>query len=300
MDPKSLVKLNFHKNADGKYHCPVTFRVFNANSHIVAIKTTGNVYSFDAVERLNIKPKNFKDLVTDEPFKRTDIITLQDPTQLDKFNMGTFHHLKHNLKVDEDETAEALKDPTFKIRTITPEMKSTLETLEKEYAEPEIKIKGRGPDEKATMKNAAHYSMGRVSASLTSTIGGPQTVNEAAVIDKDTLRYKAVKKKGYVRIHTNHGDLNVELHCDMIPKTCENFIILAKRGYYNGTVFHRSIRNFMIQGGDPTATGTGGESAWGSPFKDEFKPNLIHQGRGILSMANSGPNTNKSQLCVVV
>ncbi|KAH0625566.1 hypothetical protein JD844_015139 [Phrynosoma platyrhinos] len=82
------------------------------------------------------------------------------------------------------------------------------------------------------------------------------------------------------------------------PKTCENFIKLCKKNYYDGTIFHRSIRNFVIQGGDPTGTGTGGESYWGKPFKDEFRPNLSHTGRGILSMANTGPNNNKSQLVV--
>ncbi|GBO31436.1 Peptidyl-prolyl cis-trans isomerase-like 2, partial [Araneus ventricosus] len=84
----------------------------------------------------------------------------------------------------------------------------------------------------------------------------------------------------------------------MTPKTCENFIKLSKSGYYENTIFHRSIKNFMIQGGDPTGTGSGGESAWKKLFKDEFKPNLSHQGRGILSMANSGPNTNKSQFFI--
>lgn len=126
----------------------------------------------------------------------------------------------------------------------------------------------------------------------------PETTHEAAVIDEDVLRYQFVKKKGYVRLHTNKGDLNLELHCDLTPKTCENFIKLCKKQYYDGTIFHRSIRNFVIQGGDPTGTGTGGESYWGKPFKDEFRPNLSHTGRGVLSMANSGPNTNKSQFFI--
>ncbi|CAJ0966250.1 unnamed protein product [Ranitomeya imitator] len=82
------------------------------------------------------------------------------------------------------------------------------------------------------------------------------------------------------------------------PKTCENFIKLCKKNYYDGTIFHRSIRNFVIQGGDPTGTGTGGESCWGKPFRDEIKPNLSHTGRGVLSMANTGPNTNKSQFFI--
>jgi peptidyl-prolyl cis-trans isomerase-like protein 2 len=117
-------------------------------------------------------------------------------------------------------------------------------------------------------------------------------------LDQDIVRYSRVKKKGYVRLHTSTGDLNLELHCDLVPKTCENFILLCKRGYYDNTIFHRSIRHFMIQGGDPTGTGKGGESAWDKPFKDEFKPQLTHSERGILSMANSGPDTNKSQFFI--
>ncbi|XP_040982312.1 RING-type E3 ubiquitin-protein ligase PPIL2 isoform X3 [Aquila chrysaetos chrysaetos] len=225
LDAKSLIKLNFAKNSEGKYHCPVLFTVFTNNSHIVAIKTTGNVFAYEAVEQLNIKPKSYKDLLTDEPFTRQDIVTLQ-----------------------------------------------------------------------------AHYSTGAVSASFTSTAMVPETTHEAAAIEEDVVRYKYVKKKGYVRLHTNKGDLNLELHCDMFffqtPRTCENFIKLCKKNYYDGTIFHRSIRNFVIQGGDPTGTGTGGESYWGKPFKDEFKPNLSHTGRGVLSMANSGPNTNKSQFFI--
>ncbi|XKL67241.1 hypothetical protein PGB90_010661 [Kerria lacca] len=103
---------------------------------------------------------------------------------------------------------------------------------------------------------------------------------------------------GYVRLTTNIGPLNIQLHCDLVAKTCENFIKLCQKGYYNGTIFHRSIRNFMIQGGDPTGKGIGGESFWEKPFEDEFKPNLTHNGRGILSMANSGPNSNKSQFFI--
>lgn len=133
-------------------------------------------------------------------------------------------------------------------------------------------------------------------ASLTSTVMPTVTVLERAVLDEDTVRYERVKKKGYVKMITNLGPLNLELACDLVPKTCENFMKHCQTGYYNGTLFHRSIRNFMVQGGDPTKTGTGGKSIWGKPFEDEFKANLVHQGRGVLSMANTGPNTNGSQL----
>lgn len=107
-------------------------------------------------------------------------------------------------------------------------------------------------------------------------------------------------KKGYLQLHTTLGDVNLELHCDIVPKTCENFLALAEGGYYTGTCFHRSIKNFMIQGGDPTGTGKGGVSVFGDKgFPDEFDSRLLHDGRGVLSMANSGPGTNGSQFFIL-
>lgn len=99
-DIKSLTKLNFFKNSKEEYHCPVLFKPFTKNSHIVAIKTSGNVFSHEAVEQLNIKGKNWKDLINDTPFARSDIITIQDPNNLGKFNISTFHHVKNNLRVE--------------------------------------------------------------------------------------------------------------------------------------------------------------------------------------------------------
>nr|XP_028565237.1 LOW QUALITY PROTEIN: RING-type E3 ubiquitin-protein ligase PPIL2 [Podarcis muralis] len=301
LEAKSLIKLNFAKNSSGKYHCPVLFTVFTNNSHIVAIKTTGNVFAYEAVEQLNIKTKTYKDLLSDEPFTRQDIITLQDPTNLDKFNVSGFFHVKNNLKVTDPDDEKARSDPSYYLKNANVETRETLSELYKEFKGDEVLAATmRGPEKKKVDKlNAAHYSTGRVSASFTSTAMAPETIHEAAAIDDDTVRYQYLKKKkGYVRLHTNKGDLNLELHCDMTPKTCENFIKLCKKNYYDGTIFHRSIRNFVIQGGDPTGTGTGGESYWGKPFKDEFKPNLSHTGRGVLSMANTGPNKNKSQFFI--
>lgn len=99
-------------------------------------------------------------------------------------------------------------------------------------------------------------------------------------------------------MHTNMGDVSLRLFPEQAPKTVENFITHAKNGYYNGVTFHRVIRDFMIQGGDPTATGCGGESIWGHNFEDEFSP-LLHNLRGALSMANAGPGTNGSQFFIV-
>lgn len=97
---------------------------------------------------------------------------------------------------------------------------------------------------------------------------------------------------------TSMGDISVKLFPEEAPKTVENFVTHAQNGYYDGLIFHRVIDNFMIQGGDPTGTGMGGESIWGGSFKDEFTPEL-HNLRGALSMANAGPNTNGSQFFIV-
>jgi peptidyl-prolyl cis-trans isomerase B (cyclophilin B) len=99
-------------------------------------------------------------------------------------------------------------------------------------------------------------------------------------------------------IHTNLGDLRVQLFPEQAPKTVENFVELSKQGYYDGVIFHRIIRDFMIQGGDPTGTGMGGSSIYGEKFEDEFSDKVFNI-RGALSMANAGPNTNGSQFFIV-
>lgn len=101
-----------------------------------------------------------------------------------------------------------------------------------------------------------------------------------------------------VVLETNMGNIELQLMPDAAPKACENFSKLAEKGYYNGVVFHRVIKNFMIQGGDPTGTGRGGESVWGKPFEDECSPSVSFDAPGILAMANAGPGTNGSQFFI--
>lgn len=99
-------------------------------------------------------------------------------------------------------------------------------------------------------------------------------------------------KKYSAVMHTDKGDITIELYADKTPRTVNNFVFLAREGFYDGTIFHRVINDFMAQGGDPTGTGTGGP---GYRFADEFDPKLRHSRPGVLSMANAGPNTNGSQ-----
>ncbi|MFC1805112.1 peptidylprolyl isomerase [Candidatus Omnitrophota bacterium] len=101
-----------------------------------------------------------------------------------------------------------------------------------------------------------------------------------------------------VILETTQGKIEIKLMPDIAPKACENFTKLVEKGYYNGLIFHRVIKGFMIQGGDPTGTGRGGESVWGRPFEDEVSPVAKFDSPGILAMANSGPNTNGSQFFI--
>ena len=108
-------------------------------------------------------------------------------------------------------------------------------------------------------------------------------------------------KKGYAQLQTTHGNINIELYCNWIHRTCYNFIELCRREYYDDCVFHRLVPGFCLQTGDPTGTGGGGESVWdGKPFRDERDSRLVHDSRGIVSMANSGPNTNQSQFFITL
>ncbi|ETV74618.1 peptidyl-prolyl cis-trans isomerase-like 3 [Aphanomyces astaci] len=101
-----------------------------------------------------------------------------------------------------------------------------------------------------------------------------------------------------VTLHTNLGDIKMEVFCDTAPRAAENFLALCATNSYDNTTFHRNMKGFMIQGGDSTGTGKGGESIWGGAIDDEFHPQNRHNVRGIVSMANSGPNTNKQQFFI--
>ncbi|GMY11908.1 peptidyl-prolyl cis-trans isomerase CYP65 [Fagus crenata] len=363
---EDLIPLTFHKNSDGEFHCPVLNKVFTEFTHIVAVKTTGNVFSHEAIKELNIKTKNWKELLTDEPFTREDLITIQNPNALDSKVLLDFDHVKNSLKIDDEELNKMDSDPTYNIN-VTGDIKQMLEELGTEKGKQTALLGGGGSkarneraaailaarsrikedpksnsngevtaqaysivdaasasvhgrsaaaaksasSDKTAARIAMHmagerapvnaklvksrFTTGAASRSFTSTSFDPITKNEFEYIKVE----KNPKKKGYVQLHTTHGDLNIELHCDITPRTCENFITLCERGYYNGVAFHRSIRNFMIQGGDPTGTGKGGESIWGKPFKDEPNSKLLHTGRGVVSMANSGPHTNGSQFFIL-
>lgn len=124
-----------------------------------------------------------------------------------------------------------------------------------------------------------------------------QTTTAPSPLTSPQTTAKKEQKNMKATISTTLGDIQLELFAADAPKTVENFTTLAKKGYYNGVIFHRVIKDFMIQGGDPTGTGRGGESAWGGKFEDEINSHKIVP--GTIAMANAGPNTNGSQFFIV-
>ncbi|ARJ38207.1 peptidylprolyl isomerase [Sporosarcina sp. P21c] len=112
------------------------------------------------------------------------------------------------------------------------------------------------------------------------------------------LSTEVAENEALVTMNTTMGPIKIKLFKEQVPKTVENFLTHAENGYYDGIIFHRVIPEFMIQGGDPTGTGMGGESIYGNTFQDEFTMDLFNL-RGALSMANAGPNTNGSQFFIV-
>eukprot|EP00954_Amorphochlora_amoebiformis_P006728 525714-Amorphochlora_amoeboformis.AAC.1 len=128
---------------------------------------------------------------------------------------------------------------------------------------------------------------------------GRDVFNEKPMKKLAAMAANQSKSMGNVAVlHTTMGDITVVLFPKECPKTVENFVTHCKDGYYNDTIFHRVIKNFMVQAGDPLGDGTGGESIWGGEFEDEFHRNLRHDRPGVLSMANAGPNTNGSQFFI--
>ena len=284
--------------------------------------------------KLNFGTKNLHDLISGEAFTRADVITLQDPN--DSTRVRT---------IDKFAQQQLLKEAAEKDGSVTSAvgMKRVFEAVSEREAKRQAaappaqpkavtKAVAAKPAAARTAEEAmAHYSTGAASGSFTSTAVPIQTVNVRARKSEDAIReefYATIKKKGYARLHTSHGNINIELHADLCPRACENFVEHALSGYYNGVIFHRNIPKFMIQGGDPTGTGKGGESIWektgempgymslpgeggvggvakgtqwakgNGRFPDEIRETLKHSGRGVLSMANSGPGTNGSQFFI--
>ncbi|KAJ6261980.1 peptidyl-prolyl cis-trans isomerase-like 2 [Drechslerella dactyloides] len=327
LSSKDLIKMHMSKNADDEYCDPMTGKVFTNSTHIVVIRPSGNVFAAETVDKFNVKAKHWRDLLTDEEFSRKDIITIQDPQNLAGRDMSNFKYLQDGTSTLTDEQEAERADPLNGINLgnmgshakILAAKEAVARAREARAAGQTGGASGKGKAvasssassakgaaasgaaKAAVPYNAAKHTTGKAAASFTSTGVSVHTGAERALLTDEEymLKPKMVKIKGYARIATSLGNLNVELHTDWAPKAVYNFIKLAEKGYYNGTVFHRNIRSFMIQGGDPTGTGRGGSSYWGKNFEDEVQGPYTHDSRGVLSMANKGKNTNSSQFFIL-
>ncbi|GLB36038.1 putative cyclophilin type peptidyl-prolyl cis-trans isomerase/CLD [Lyophyllum shimeji] len=285
LTPDDLITLNYsRKEASGEIHDPISFKPFSEHSHIVAIATTGNVFLAESI-------KGGRDLVSDIPFKKQDVITLQNPHGLPPASVPVAAAASSSVKSKDDPAKDA-------------SARSAVSAVAAVKAKP------------AVPWNISPYSTGMPGASLTSTSVDPQTTSSKLLWDEEELMFEDIsnplkgkgkekdvgKRRAYVRLVTSlgGGSLNLELYCEKAPKTCYNFLMLAKAGKYDECLFHRLVPGFMIQTGDPTGTGAGGESYWGTPFRDEhdLKGAAKHDSRGVLAMANKGPNTNGSQFYI--
>lgn len=284
--PSDLITLHYsRKEASGEIHDPISFKPFSEHSHIVAIATTGNVFLAESI-------KGGRDLVNDVPYKKQDVITLQNPHGFPQASVAIAAASSSNIPTKQETSKDSLIQPGTSAHTSVAKIKAAIPW------------------------NVSPYSSGMPGASLTSTSVDPQTASSKLLWDEEELMFEDLsnplrgkgkekdvgKRRAYVRLVTNlgGGSLNLELFCEKAPKTCYNFLMLAKAGKYDNCLFHRLVPGFMIQSGDPTGTGAGGESYWGTPFRDEhdLKGAAKHDSRGILAMANKGAGTNGSQFYI--
>ncbi|KIM47900.1 hypothetical protein M413DRAFT_22481 [Hebeloma cylindrosporum] len=280
LTPSDLISLKYsRKEATGEIYDPISFKPFSEHSHIVAIATTGNVFLAESV-------RGGKDLVSDTPFKKSDVITLQNPHGLPPASVANAATLEKAKTAAQATAVKPLPSPAVSA------------------------LKSKEP----VPWNISPYSSGMAGASLTSTsVDISQAASSKLLWDEEEIMFEDIskplkgkgkekdvgKRRAYVRVVTSLGgaSLNLELYCEKAPKTCYNFLMLSRAGKYNDCLFHRLVPGFMIQTGDPTGTGSGGESYWGTPFRDEhdMKGAAKHDTRGMLAMANKGANSNGSQ-----
>jgi len=351
IDPAVTDEGNSSNNDRQTWQCPIMNKPFLNHTKIVAVRIKGsnraNVYSYEAYQTLNVKPKNYIDLIDGTKFHPTkDVIVLNDvdDSVLAKLrDINNFVHL-NTLRKNHQQNNKA-ENNNVNMSVSAKRIMDKLQSKQQKQKEEEEKIKKRkqieeaernkdnddGKDDYKKMKILTSdlgitYTKGRASGSLTSTAlsstsgsSSASDIREATEEEILTSLFDTMKKrkqKAFVRMITNFGNMDIELHADIAPRTCMNFIGLVEKEWYDGTSFHRLIRNFMIQGGGSNKKGSKAkkrkvanghresiseeeeQSIWGRPFQDEFDQRLKHVGPGVLSMANAGKDTNKCQFFI--
>ncbi|EDO06569.2 Cyclophilin type peptidyl-prolyl cis-trans isomerase/CLD family protein [Babesia bovis T2Bo] len=308
-----LIPLIFTRDDDNELQCPLSYKRFTPSSHVVVVKTSGYVYAYATLKEVSAKQPGcaMQDPMTGETFSKKDLITIQDPHNTELRKIANFKHISTTFNNTEQSKSEIRGNALY--RNTLDKFDGATDIIEnhaKLFKKPQIDTLADRP------KHARFTTSGQASSFTCTTIEPtygtqyrPMTVFEVREPLYDMV--KKQKLKAYVKIVTSDGDINLMLHSDRVPMTCDNFLQHCEDGYYDNTIFHRCVPNFMIQGGDPTGTGSGGESAFytraqkNNPnevvpkyFKDEFDNTLFHVGAGVLSMANKGKHTNGSQFFI--
>ncbi|UKK01950.2 peptidyl-prolyl cis-trans isomerase [Theileria orientalis] len=307
-----LFPLHFTKDESGFFQCPLSLKRFTSGSHIVAVRTSGNVYGYSTLKQVASKQSDgsMSDPLSGIKFTKSDLVTIQDPHNTDLRTIANFKHVNSTY---------------FKAQKSDNEIKGNhiySAVMSKMVERPELVDKHAKifkNDHSGAPDRPKHelFTTGSQASSFTSTAVNPSyrvEYRNKTVFEVRLPLYEYVKKrkqKGYVKLTTSDGDLNVMLHADRVPVACDNFLQHCEDGYYDNTEFFRCVPDFMIQGGDPTNTGRGGESAFYTRaqrdgisesvpkyFRDEFDNTLFHVGMGVLSMANKGKHTNSSQFFI--
>lgn len=336
-----LVPLHFHCNEAGAYADPVTFRAFGPHTRLIVVRPTGNVYAWDTIHELCIRARHYVDLVDQTtPFDRQrDLWTIQDEqgavradavpahvshhrtlTAADRIKYGTGGNDASDAQVNHAAAGAGAARLMQQLRTREQTKDVSHAASPPAVSSPAKQDVAKGKQKSASSSTSAPVAAadtskklvttGTAAASFTSSTMTPHTVNERVGLSEEEELFAAVRAlsarggkppRAYVRLTTSSGRLDLELYVDKAPVTCWNFLQLCRTGYYADTSFHRVVRGFMAQGGDPTGTGRGGESYYGHAFGDELSAQgnpHRHTARGVLSMANRGANTNTSQFFI--
>lgn len=246
-----------------------------------------------------MKAKNFEDLISGKKFnKKKDLIILNDPDNQDFHRLrdiNTFFHIRNQRKLEKAKapTSNNIRHSVTATRILDKLNKSATATDKDEKKRASTTAGGDLQKEGKRLKifsddvTGVKFTSGKGSGSLTSTAVAVNYENESREATEEevlqamfqVLRRK--KKKGYVKLQTNVGDILLEIHCDFVPRTSTNFMKLCEAKKYNGSSFHRLIKNFMIQGGKPPkdAQEEDDASIWGGAFRDEFDDRLKHDGK---------------------
>eukprot|EP01060_Flectonema_neradi_P023264 TRINITY_DN31474_c0_g1_i1.p1 TRINITY_DN31474_c0_g1~~TRINITY_DN31474_c0_g1_i1.p1 ORF type:complete len:501 (+),score=96.65 TRINITY_DN31474_c0_g1_i1:55-1503(+) len=260
-----LYDLKLQKGESGNYECPITQKEFNDSSHVVANRKSGFAYSHDAVKEMIIKANSWIDLVDGTPLTRDDLITLQDPA-----------HIKNAAE------------------KVTPKVSKQKKEKKEKRKRPEPE-----PIQKQPMWTSHPDGVPDHGGLTCSAAPSGQSKRKSDVLDKVLEASQQQNLSAELKLVTTLGPLTLELYCKNAPRTVYNFVKLSNSSYYNSTIFHRVIKGFMVQGGDPSGTGSGGRSFFGRDFPDEIIGNKLRHTRGAISMANSGANSNGSQFFIV-